>query len=65
MSVDGAATYFVFLQHHKVEMLDPFFGILTHALHKGWVTNDITDILINEGVPGRNVRASHTTKGTA
>jgi hypothetical protein len=45
---DGRETYFIFLQHHKVEVFDPFFAILTHTLHEGRVANDIADILVNE-----------------
>jgi hypothetical protein len=49
----GKETYFVFLQHHEVEVLDSFLRILTHTLHKGRVTDDIADILIDERIPNR------------
>lgn len=60
---EGGETYLIFLQHHEVEVLDPFFRILTHTLHKGRVADDVTDIFINEGVPGRRYQGvMHTLR---
>jgi hypothetical protein len=48
---EGCTTHLVLLQHHKVEMLDALFRVFSHALHKGRIRNDVTDVFVNERIP--------------
>ena len=44
------ATYFVFLQHHEVEMPKTLIRIILHAFHERSVVDDITNVLVNERI---------------
>jgi hypothetical protein len=46
----------ILLQHHEIKMLNPFFGILAHALlERHWV-HYITHVLVYESVSAKNMK---------
>jgi hypothetical protein len=47
--------HLIFLEHHKVEVLDPLLGIVAHTLHERGMANDITNIFIDELIPVTDV----------
>ncbi len=44
--------HLVLLQHHEVEMPDTFFCVVAHAFLEGDRVDDVTDVLVDEGVSG-------------
>ena len=47
--VSGGA-HLVLLQHHEVEMPDTLFCVVAHALLEGDRVDDVTNVLVDEGV---------------
>ena len=45
------SAHLVSLKHHEIEVSNTLLRILAHSLEKGWLTDNIADILVNERVP--------------
>lgn len=50
--------HLVFLQHHEIEMLNPLFCILTHAFLERSGVNNVSNILVYEGIPAKGNKIS-------
>lgn len=46
-------THLVLLEHHEIEMLDPFFPIFSHPFFHGRRTKDVPDVFINKRIPAQ------------
>lgn len=44
-------THLIFLQHHEVEMLNTFLGIVAHSFLKRCRIDNIADVFIDECIP--------------
>lgn len=68
VDLNARATYLILLQHHEVEVLEAFGGIVAHAFHERRMADHVTYILIDELVPdGRflvNVNSSKVSTST-
>ena len=45
-------------------MLDALFRVFSHALHKGRIRNNVTDVFVNERIPAAIPRQSRKTNVT-